>query len=143
MITMRIPWPLFIVLFIYIISSCNSLHQSKVDSNLPSSTLAGDSLLTAERHKLKKYALCKCLIDKYPQDSFLLRDGSIRGLVETGTYGNGAYETIDSFIQKKSMVTYQSKSKKNLYLLKCIDIYEDPELDKLIKNLDNESSAGK
>jgi hypothetical protein len=140
---MRISWPLFTALFIYVISSCNPSHQSKDNAHSLFNSLPVDSLLAGERLKLKKYALCKCLIDKYPQDSFLLRDGSMRGLVETGSYGNQAYETIDSFIQKKSLVTYQSKSKKKLYLMRCIDIYEDPELEMLIKKLDNESSVGK
>ena len=104
---------------------------------------SSDSLLIKERLKLKKYALCRCLQDKYPADSFLLKDGSIEGLVETGTYGNHAYEAVDSFIKQKSSATYGSKSRKKLYLMRCIDIYEDPELELLIRKLDDETSVSK
>jgi len=72
-----------------------------------------------------------------------MRDGSIQGLMETGSYGNHAYEAIDSFIIKKSSVGYKSKSKKNLFLMTCLDIYEDPQLEALIKSLDTETSVKK
>ena len=129
---MKISLLLLILIFIYIISSCNAAHKSNDNSNSNSSALLNDSLLVQERLRLKKYAFCKCLIDKYPRDSFLLGDGSMQGFLETGSYGNHAYEVIDSFIQKKSSVIYKSKNKNNLYVMRCIDIYEDQELELLI-----------
>jgi hypothetical protein len=134
---------LLATVFIYFICSCNAAHKSKDNSNSKSSALLNDSSLMQERLKLKKYALCKCLLDKYPRDSFLLQDGSMPGYRETGSYGNHAYEAIDSFIQKKSSVSYKSKYKRNLYLMRCIDIYEDPQLELLIKGLDDETSVKK
>ncbi len=136
-------FPLLLLLPIYIFCSCNTVHRSNDHSNSLSALSLNDSLLIKERLKLKKYALCKCLQDKFPRDSFLLKDGSMEGLVETGTYGNHAYEMIDSFIQKKSSIAYGSKSKKKLYLMRCIDIYEDPELEILVRKLDDETSVAK
>lgn len=135
---MKIALLLLIPVFIYIMSSCGATHKS---NDHPLSISSNDSLLIKERLKLKKYALCKCLLDKYPRDSFLLKDGSLEGLLEIGTYGNHAYEAIDSFIQIKSSVNYESKHKKNLYLMRCMDIYEDPELELLIRKLDSETSV--
>ena len=132
---------LLVLVFVYFISSCNAVHKLNDHSN--SKVLLNDSSLMQERLKLKKYALCKCLIEKYPQDSFLLKDGSLPGYRETGSYGNYAYEAIDSFIQKKSSVIYKSKYKRNLYLMRCLDIYEDPELERLIRSFDDEMSVEK
>ena len=133
---------LLATVFIYFIYSCNAVRNSNDHSN-SKSTLLNDSSLIQERLKLKKYALCKCLIEKYPRDSFLLKDGSMEGYRETGSYGTHAYEAIDSFIQKKSSVSYKSKYKRNLYLMRCLDIYEDPELERLIRSLDDETSVEK
>lgn len=133
---MKMSSLLFIPAFIYIISSCNTIHKSNA-----ASVLSNDSLLIGERLKLKKYALCRCLIDKYPKDSFLLKDGSVEGLFEMGSYGSHAYEAIDSFLQTKLLVNYKSKNKKNLFLMRCIDIYEDQELELLIRKLDDETSV--
>lgn len=138
---MRINLLLFIPVIIYIFSTCGATHTSKDNSSSTSSGSLNDSLLIKERLKLKKYAFCRCLINKYPLDSFLLKDGSLEGLMEIGSYGNHAYEVIDSFIQRKSSVNYSSKNKKNLYLMRCVDIYEDPELELLIRTLDNETSV--
>lgn len=138
---MKIALLLLVPVFIYIMSSCGAAHKSNDHS--PSSLSINDSLLIKERLKLKKYALCKCLLDKYPRDSFLLKDGSLEGLLEIGSYGNHAYEAIDSFIQIKSSINYESKYKKNLYLMRCMDIYEDPELELLIRKLDNETGVSK
>jgi hypothetical protein len=126
-------------LFYFIISSCNTTHQASNPINSKSSE--NDSLLTEERLKLRKYAFCKCLMEKYPADSFLLRDGSLQGYIETGSYGSHAYEVIDSFIQKKSSVSYKSKYSRSLYLMRCLDIYEDKELELLINNLDDETGV--
>ena len=136
---MKLYLLLLVTLFHYIISSCNAAHE--VGHPVNSKLSQDDSLLTAERLKLRKYAFCKCLIDKYPADSFLLRDGSIQGYVETGSYGNHAYEAIDRFIQKKSSVAYKSKNSKSLYLMRCLDIYEDKELEGLIRSLDGETGV--
>lgn len=139
---MKIASLLLVPVFIYIMSSCGAAHKSNNHSSAPPLSL-NDSLLIKERRRLKKYALCKCLLDKYPRDSFLLKDGSLEGLLEIGSYGNHAYEAVDSFIQIKSSVNYESKHKKNLYLMRCMDIYEDPELELLIRKLDNETSVSK
>jgi hypothetical protein len=140
---MKILLLLFIPVSIYIISSCSAPHKSKDNSSSASPGSLNDSLLIKERLKLKKYALCKCLINKFSMDSFLLKDGSLEGLMEIGSYGNHAYEVIDSFIQRKSSVNYSSKNKKSLYLMRCLDIYEDPDLELLIRKLDDETSVSK
>ena len=141
MTNMKSSLLLLVPVFMYFIYSCNAAHKS--DDHSISKVLFNDSSLIQERLKLKKYALCKCLIEKYPRDSFLLKDGSMQGVMETSSYGNHAYELIDSFIQKKSSVIYRSKYKRNLYLMRCIDIYEDPELELLIRSLDDETSVEK
>jgi hypothetical protein len=137
---MRINLLLFIPVIIYIFSSCGATHKSKDNSSSASPGSLNDSLLIKERLKLKKYAFCRCLINKYPLDSFLLKDGSLEGFLQTSSYGNHAYGAIDSFVQKKSSVNYSSKNKKNLYLMRCMDIYEDQELELLIGKLDHETS---
>src|SRR5258705_11949300 len=99
MTNMKSSLRLLATVFIYFIS-CNAARYSN-DHSISKSALLNDSLLIRERLKLKKYALCKCLIEKYPRDSFLLKDGSMPGYRETGSYGNHAYKAVDSFIQKK------------------------------------------
>lgn len=138
---MKICLQLFFLAFIYIIFSCNTSHTSNEKLSGAPLTSLRDSLLIKERLKLKKYALCKCLLTKYPNDSFLLRDGSLEGFLETSSYGNHAYEAIDSFVQAKSSARYESKYKKNLYVMQCMDIYEDPELESLVRKFDTQASV--
>ena len=98
-----------------------------------------DSIITTQRLLLKNYALCKCLLNKFPQDS-LQNDGTLEGYLELGQYGNLAYETVDSFVKNEASQKYASKYKKNLYIMRCIDIYNSKSLDSLIRSLDTEMS---
>jgi hypothetical protein len=95
-----------------------------------------DTTIQRERAILKKYAFCRCLISRYPQDSFLRRDGALAGYEEIGSYGNRAYEEVDSLVAKWCRKKYSSKYKRNLYLMQCIDLYDSPELDSLVVGQD-------
>jgi len=91
-----------------------------------------DTSLLKERAILKKYAFCRCLISRYPQDSFLRKDGALSGYEEIGSYGNKAYAEVDSFVTQCCRTKYSSKYKRNLYLMQCIDLYDSPALDSLV-----------
>jgi hypothetical protein len=116
-----------------------SCFSNKNGSQSRGKNIHEDSLITTQRLLLKNYALYKCLLDKFPQDS-LLNDGTLEGYLELGQYGNPAYETIDSFVKNEASQKYASKYKKTLYIMRCIDIYNSKSLDSLIKTLDNEMS---
>jgi hypothetical protein len=103
---------------------------------LPAISLVEDSTLHKERAILKKYAFCRCLISRYPQDSFLRKDGALTGYEEIGSYGNRAYDQVDSLVVKWCRTKYSSKYKRNLYLMQCIDLYDSPELDSLVATQD-------
>jgi hypothetical protein len=118
---------------VIIMFACNSSRTAKQGKG---SIKQKDSLLFAERANLKKYALCKCLIEKYPTDTLLRLDGSLMGYIEIGSYGNNSYDVVDSFIAAKTVIHYSSKDKRSLYLMQCIDIYNSVELDSLVKELD-------
>lgn len=99
-----------------------------------------DTFVNKQRLLLRNYALCKCLLEKFPHDSSLVNDGTLEGYIELSEYGNLAYEAIDSFVKKATLTKYPSKYKKNLYIMKCADIYNSNELDSLIRRLDSEMS---
>jgi hypothetical protein len=102
----------------------------------PVKFVAEDTSIQKERAILKKYAFCRCLISRYPQDSFLRKDGALTGYEEIGSYGNRAYDQVDSFVAKWCRTKYNSKYKRNLYLMQCIDLYDSPELDSLVASQD-------
>lgn len=131
---------LLIILVFLIQASCKPGKSLNQNSNSLSSKSSDDSLANIERSKLKKYAFCKCLLARYPNDSLLLKDGSIEGFLQTGSYGNHTYELIDSFVNAELKINYKSKYKKSLSIMQCLDIYENKKLDILIKSLDNENS---
>jgi len=95
-----------------------------------------DTFLLKQRAILKKYTFCKCLIYRYPQDTFLRKDGALAGYDEIGSYGNKAYDAVDSLIFKWCRTKYSSKYKSNLYLMQCIDLYDSPALDSVVKAQD-------
>jgi hypothetical protein len=122
------------VLLIFAVFSCkDSKITEKKNVTYPPQ---GDSALLNERAILKKHAFCKCLITNFPTDTSLINDGTLMGYIETGSYGNKAYDIIDSFISKKSLVKYNSKHHHDLYLMKCIDIYNCIGLDSVVQTLD-------
>lgn len=120
---------LVLVAFLFISCRATYTNDEKLDKN--------DSLIVSQRSILKNYALCKCLLLEYPSDSILRNDGSLNGYIEMGAYGKRAYDLIDSFIKDKSFIKYRSKHKSNLYLMRCLDIYNSKTLDSLIRNLDS------
>lgn len=89
--------------------------------------------ISSERVQLKKYAICKCLLQKFNSDTMLRNDGSIDGYVETSSYSNLAYKIVDSFLTVYESSKYESKNQKNLYLMQCIDLMNNAKLDSVIK----------
>jgi len=124
--------------------SCSILRTAEVSGaipeekygKLPAMFLVEDTTLNKERAILKKYAFCRCLISRYPKDSFLRKDGALTGYEEIGSYGNRAYDQVDSLVVKWCRTKYSSKYKRNLYLMQCIDLYDSPELDSLVATQD-------
>jgi len=121
---------LIIWLLVAVTWSCSNSQLNKKNDglvvetyqkSLPSFAGRGTSILK-ERSILKKYAFCRCLISRYPQDSFLRKDGALTGYEEIGSYGNGAYEAVDSFVIKWCQAKYSSKYRRNLYMMQCIDL---------------------
>lgn len=136
---------IFFVLFsifwgccISVFNSCKSTKQSTIAIGYSSNFR--DTSIIKERSNLKKYALCKCLEYKFQNDSIIQKDGSLEGYLERGSYGNNAYDLIDSFVIKATKISYASKYKKKLALMRCIDIYDSKELDSLINSLDSFNS---
>jgi len=115
--------------------SCTS--GKSIQNRAKISLTESDSVLVKQRLILKKYAFCKCLTKKYSADSTLLNDGSLAGYLEIGSYGNRAYEAVDSFVLKTTVVEYSSKYKRKLYLMQCLDLLMSKELDSLVKKFDN------
>jgi hypothetical protein len=114
----------------------NRAKSVEKHSQSPVMFVADDTSIQNERAILKKYAFCRCLISRYPQDSFLRKDGALTGYEEIGSYGNRAYDQVDSLVAKWCQTKYSSKYKRNLYLMQCIDLYDSPELDSLIARQD-------
>ncbi|HMH24514.1 MAG TPA: hypothetical protein VK563_22190 [Puia sp.] len=85
---------------------------------------------------LKNYALCKCLLCRYPEDPALRNDGTLEAYIEIGSYQSSAYERIDSFIVRMTLASYSSKYKNNLYYMQFLNIYNSLELDSLVKAFD-------
>jgi hypothetical protein len=116
----------------YLTERVNATREERYESS-PALLVGKDTIsLVKERAILKKYALCKCLIFRYPQDSFLRKDGALTGYEEIGSYGNKAYDAVDSLVAKWCRKKYSSKYKRNLYLMQCIDLYDSPELDSMV-----------
>lgn len=127
---------MFAFLIIFYTVSCHTANKINHNSNPVAIIHSDDSLIMKERANLKKYALCKCLLNNYPDDSVLIYDGSMEGFFEMGAYGNHAYELVDSLIKKRCRIKYISKHQKKLFIMRCIDIYDSKELDSLVKSLD-------
>jgi hypothetical protein len=122
------------LLLVLIANSCKN-SKSLVKSGSSFST-EKDSLISKQRALLKKYALCKCLMQDFPKDSTLINDGSLMAYIELGSYSNKAYDTVDVFVSKGFIGKYVSKQNSKLYLMKCIDMYNSAELNELVRNLD-------
>jgi len=126
-----------ICLIVFISWSCSNSRLTESNGVIPGEgyksspiIFAGkDTSVLKERSILKKYAFCRCLIYRYPQDSFLRKDGPLTGYEEIGSYGNKAYAAVDSFVTKWCRIKYSSKYKRNLYMMQCIDLYDSPGLD--------------
>lgn len=93
-----------------------------------------------ERIKLKNMAFCTCLYKSLPEaDSILIKDGSGAAYVELGAYGIDAYIKVNDYAETYSAQTqYHSKYNKTLSVMKCLDFYNSPELDSLVRSLDAE-----
>jgi len=95
--------------------------------------------LSAERLKLKNYALCECLFYVYKEyDSLWIRDGSTAGYFETSHYAIDVYETVRTRAEAVNREVYKSYDNSPLGLMKCLDFYNSRELDSLIKSFDSE-----
>jgi len=127
-------------LVVLLFSSCHYTSNLNSAPTTMRNSNSNDSLLFKEREKLKNYALCKCLLIFYSKDSTLINDGSLEGYIETSSYGNIAYEKVDSFLQKNATIHYDSKFKKKLFIMRCADIYNSKGLDSLINALDDYNS---
>ena len=114
----------------------DALIESYYDS--PVMAAGRDTAVLKERAILKKWAFCRCLMLQYPKDGYLRTDGALMGYEEIGLHGNRAYEAVDSFIVKWCKKKYSSKSKSNLYLMQCIDMYDSRALDSVISAQDSE-----
>ena len=77
-----------IFLFVVVHFSACDFKKPTEPSPAISYNVNPDSSLIQERIKLKKYAFCKCMLNYYNKDSFLINDGSYQGYIETGSYGN-------------------------------------------------------
>ncbi len=123
------------LLIVLIFVSCSDSRKVSRQSN-PFYKNSEDSAIVAQRTLLKNYAFCKCLDKSHPADSALKSDGSIDGYLELGTYSNRAYEIVNSYIEKVMLLPYRSKDRHSLGTMRCLDMYNNPELDSLIKTLD-------
>jgi len=127
-------------LFVIVYWSCSNSRLSERNYAIPTErnensltmVVEKETSIPKERAILRKYAFCRCLISRYPQDSFLRKDGALTGYEEIGSYGNKAYDAVNSFVEKWCRTKYNSKYKRNLYLMQCIDLYDSPELDSLV-----------
>jgi len=136
----------YIIIWLFLggISGCLNSHLCESNQAIlvekyaesPVIYLGKDTSLLKERATLKKYAFCRCLVSRYPQDSFLRKDGALSGYEEISSYGNKAYDDVDSFVAKWCRTKYSSKYKRNLYLMQCIDLYDSPALDSLVASED-------
>ena len=120
-----------------IIFSCACGISKPIEKIQALSERQSDSVLLVQRALLKNYAFCKCLIEKFPKDSSLVKDGTLFAYLELGSYSNKAYDKVDSFVYLVPMRKYFSKTHSRLDLMKCIDMYNSSELDSFIKTLDH------
>ena len=129
------PLILFRPVLVSLLISCRVGKSTSVQNKTKK-----ESPIAEERKRLKEYAFCRCLANSYPRDTFLLKDGTIEGYMEMGSYGNRAYDVIDSFINLKCKMVYASKFGKKLNLMKCLDIYNNKDLDSIVNSLDEYNS---
>jgi hypothetical protein len=93
--------------------------------------------LRRERHNLKNAAFCSCLRHALPEGNDLLaEDGSLAGYMETGAHDLDAFAEVDRAAATAAKESYSSKHGRPLAIMKCLSFYNSPELDSLVRSLD-------
>lgn len=87
-----------------------------------------------EASLLTRYVLSQCLARAYP-DTDIARDAQAAagGYMEFGSFPIEAYEEAAALAAEAASRTYQSKPGHPLHAMKCLDLLDGPELDRLIK----------
>lgn len=117
---------------------CQCKQKMQEDKNLTKEKDSiGNVLILDQRQILQNFAFCACLQHCYPPSAVITDDGSMAAYFEKGSYHIKAYEIIDSLAKKFSKKEYKSKHKKSLILMKSLDFYNSPELQKKISELDS------
>ena len=86
---------------------------------------------TADKMKFKNMALCICLHQANPDPDFWKNEGSASGYLETGGFGLQDVEAADRLAKVFLDKEYPSCCGSKLFLMKCLDFYNSPELDSL------------
>jgi hypothetical protein len=89
-----------------------------------------------ERLKLKNYAFCTCLINNYPKDSVLAKDGTATGYFELSAYNIEVFDSVNNYSKTFTKQNYRSKYNRPLVMMKCIDFYNSKELNDYISKFD-------
>ncbi len=96
--------------------------------------------INTRKSNLKKFVLCQCIYNGVPEKSNLLKsDGSAAMYVQIGNYDIEYYEEAVEFVKNylvKAENRYNSKTKANLTIAKCINLYESKELEEFIENFE-------
>jgi hypothetical protein len=109
-------------------------QDNKIDS-------LADSTILSQRALLKGYALCRCLLYSYPQDSTLKSDISLSFYYQTLLYSDLSQARVDRFVK-----TYADGIKPSDYvdyagrkaaIFSCTELYNSRELDSLVRTLDS------
>ena len=134
---MKIKIILAIVIIIFTFG-CQTKQKMQEDKNLvKEKDSIRNVLIFNQRQILQNFAFCACLQHHYPSNTTITDDGSMAAYFEKSNYPMKAYEIIDSLAKEFSKKEYKSKHKKSLILMKSLDFYNSPELQKKISELDS------
>jgi hypothetical protein len=94
--------------------------------------------IKVERQRLKNAAFCSCLRHtRKPGDTSLAEDGSLAAYMEIGAHDLEAFEAVDRAAAVYAKKDYPSKHGRTLAVMKCLDFYNSPQLEELVRSLDD------